>query len=191
MYTIEHSVTDADVDAIAKKWWIPVAVGICLILYAFIVLSFTIKTVWAVAIGLGIGLIASGIAELVYATIATSWRWLLVLIGLIDIGLGIAAFVWPEATFLVLARLVGWVLLFRGVVELIRAFEARRLGASDWWLFAVLGAFNIGIAFWATRYTGRSIVVLVLWVGIALLTRGIAAIVAGFALRSLRRRPAD
>jgi uncharacterized membrane protein HdeD (DUF308 family) len=85
-----------------------------------------------------------------------------------------------------LARLVGWVLLFRGVVDIVRALEERRIGLSDWWILGLLGVVNIGVAFWAVRYVGSSIVVLVLWIGIALLMRGIAAIAAGFALRSLR-----
>ena len=38
----------------------------------------------------------------------------------------------------------------------------------------------------AISYVGHSIVVLVLWIGIACLTRGIAAIALGFMLRSVR-----
>jgi uncharacterized membrane protein HdeD (DUF308 family) len=158
-----------------------------LICYAFIVLSFTITTVWAVALGLGIGLILAGMGQIAYASMLSSGRWVLGILGAVDIALGIVAFAWPGATFLVLARLVGWVLLFRGVSDLVRALEERRVGLSDWWMLAALGALNIAVAFWAVRYVGNSIVLLVLWIGIALLTRGIAAITAGFALRSLRR----
>jgi uncharacterized membrane protein HdeD (DUF308 family) len=176
---------DIDLTSIAKAWWVPVAVGLGLIFYAFIVLSFTIQTVWAVALGLGIGLILAGMGEIAYARMAPSFRWALGILGVVDIALGILAFAWPGATFLVLARLVGWVLLFRGTSDIVRALEERRIGASDWWMLALLGALNIAVSFWAVRYVGNSIVLLVLWIGIALLTRGIAAITAGFALRSI------
>jgi uncharacterized membrane protein HdeD (DUF308 family) len=170
---------------LSKAWWLPVVFGVFLMLYSFTVLSFSIRTVWAVSFGLGVGLIISGIAELALWRTATSWRWLVLASGVIDIGLGIAAFAWPQATFLVLARLVGWVLLIRGVISIVESFESRRLGDSGWWVLLLVGLLNIGIAFWATRYPGRSIVFLVLWVGLALMMRGLAAIAAGFALRSL------
>ena len=184
MYALKSSIDDDELSAITAKWWVPVVAGLFLVYYAFVVLSFTIETVWAVAVLLGTGLIVAGVAELAFSTMASSWRWLLIVIGIGDVALGVTAFAWPGATFLVLARLVGWVLVFRGVIELVRSFEARRLGASDWWFYALLGTFTIGVALWASRYAGRSIVLLVLWVGIALLSRGIAAIAAGFALRA-------
>ena len=70
-------------------WWVPVAIGVALICYAFIVLSFTITTVWAVAVGLGIGLILAGIGQIVCAAMVSSWRWVLGIMGVVDIGLGI------------------------------------------------------------------------------------------------------
>ena len=64
----------------------------------------------------------------------------------------------------------------------------RRLGSSDWWMLALLSVLSIAVAFWAVRYVDTSIVLLVLWIGIALLTRGISAMIAGFALRSFGRQ---
>ncbi|MEQ1703989.1 MAG: DUF308 domain-containing protein, partial [Ilumatobacteraceae bacterium] len=147
-----------DIVELSKAWWIPVAVGVLLLLYSFTVLSFSIRTVWAISIGLGIGLILSGIGGMLYWRSAPSWKWLWLLSALLDIGLGIAAFVWPGATFLVLARLVSWVLLLRGIIDILRSFEAKRLGESGWWMFMVLGSISIAVAFWASRYPGRSIV---------------------------------
>jgi uncharacterized membrane protein HdeD (DUF308 family) len=175
---------------LAKAWWMPVVVGVLLLLYSFTVLSFSIRTVWAISIGLGVGLLVSGIGGLFTWRAATSWRWLALAAAIIDLVLAVVVFTWPGATFLVLARLVGWVLLLRGIIDILQSFEARRLGESGWWMLIVVGAFNIGVAFWATRYPGRSIVLLVLWVGISLLTRALVLIVAGFALRSAGKQVA-
>jgi len=90
---------------------------------------------------------------------------------------------WPHATFAVLVRVVAWVLLLRGVIDFVRAMEERHADIKGWWLTAVAGIVAVGIALWAIRYVGRSIVLLVLWIGIALLMRGMALIMSGFNLR--------
>ena len=173
---------------LSRAWWLPVVLGVVMVLYSFAVLSFTITTINAVAYGLGIGLLFAGFAELMLWRQVESWRWLVLIAGVVDIILAVMAFAWPDATFLVLARLIGWVLLLRGIIEIVRAFDDRHRGVPTWWAGMIIGVFNIVDAIWATRYPGREIVVLVLWVGIAVLTRGVLAIVAGFTLRGMGKR---
>ena len=79
-----------------------------------------------------------------------------------------------------LVRLVAWILLIHGVVDFVRSMEQRHLGFKEWWLTMLAGLASIAVAFWAIRYVGRSTVILVLWVGIALLMRGIDFIMTGF-----------
>jgi uncharacterized membrane protein HdeD (DUF308 family) len=173
---------DADV-ALTMNWWLPVVAGVVLILYSFVVLSFTIETVWAVAIGMGVGLILAGIAELMATALLTTGRFWGYVLGGFDVVLGIVALAWPHATFAVLVRLVAWVLVIRGVVDFVRAMDQRSAGIKQWWLTAVAGLVAVGIALWAIRYVGRSIVLLVLWIGIALLMRGMELIMSGFSRR--------
>ena len=172
-------VDDTEV-ALAMNWWLPVVFGVLLILYSFVVLSFTIETVWAIAIGMGIGLILAGIAELMSTALLSSGRFWGYVLGGLDVVLGILALAWPQATFVVLVRLVAWILLIHGVVDFVRSMEQRHLGFKEWWLTMLAGLASIAVAFWAIRYVGRSTVILVLWVGIALLMRGIDFIMTGF-----------
>jgi uncharacterized membrane protein HdeD (DUF308 family) len=172
-------VDDTDV-ALAMNWWLPVVFGVLLILYSFVVLSFTIDTVWAIAIGMGIGLILAGVAELMATALLSTGRFWGYLLGGLDIVLGIFALAWPGATFAVLVRLVAWILLIHGVVDFVRSFEQRHAGLKEWWLTMLAGVASIVVAFWASRYVGRATVTLVLWVGIALLMRGIDFIMTGF-----------
>ncbi|HEY4609622.1 MAG TPA: DUF308 domain-containing protein, partial [Ilumatobacteraceae bacterium] len=148
---------DADV-ALTMNWWLPVVAGVVLILYSFVVLSFTIETVWAVAIGMGVGLILAGIAELMATALLTTGRFWGYVLGGFDVLLGIVALAWPHATFAVLVRLVAWVLVIRGVVDFVRAMEERSAGVKQWWLTALAGLAAVVIALWAIRYVGRSIV---------------------------------
>jgi len=169
--------------ALTMNWWLPVVFGVLLILYAFVVLSFTIETVWAVAIGMGVGLILAGIAELMTTALRTSGRFWGYLLGGLDVVLGILALAWPKATFVVMVRMVAWVLVIRGVVDFVRGMELRHARVKEWWLTALAGVASVVVALWAIRYDGRSIVLLVLWIGIALLMRGIEFIMQGFNLR--------
>jgi uncharacterized membrane protein HdeD (DUF308 family) len=102
------------------------------------------------------------------------------------IATGIGAFAWPGRTFLVLANLVAWFLLFKWTLDIVVAFAMRPVDL--WWVQLIAGVLNVVIAFWAAGYPGRSIVLLILWVGISGLTRGVAELALAFQLRGLRGR---
>lgn len=165
----------------ARGWWVHLLVGFLWLLFAFVVLSFDLDTVWAVAVFFGAGFLVGGAAELAVAATRPDWRWLHVLFGLASIVAGIVALAWPGTTFLVLAAIVAWYILFSGFFDLLASFAMR--GESDlWWLGLVLGVAQILIGFWAVGYAGRSIVLLVVWVGAAALSRGLSEIFLAFAL---------
>jgi uncharacterized membrane protein HdeD (DUF308 family) len=172
----------AELANVAKRWWLFLLSGILWILFAFVVLTFDLTTVWAVAVFFGIGLIAGGVTELVVASQAPSWKWLHVLVGVISIVAGLVALAWPGQTFLVLAAVIGWYLLFAGLFDVVAAFATKDEN-EIWWLQLILGITQILIGFWAVGYAGRSIAVLVIWVGAAALSRGISSLFLAFGLR--------
>ena len=55
-----------------------------------------------------------------------------------------------------------------------------------WGLTLALGIVEVVVGVWAIGYPGRSAWLLVLWVGVAALTRGITEIVLAFKLRGTR-----
>jgi uncharacterized membrane protein HdeD (DUF308 family) len=172
-----------------SRWWIPLITGILWLIYAFIVLSFTYRTVWAIAIFAGLAFIAAGIVEFVLASVLDSWQWLHALAGVLCIGAGIVAFAWPGQTFLVLAAIIGWFLLFRGTFNIVESLLVKDY-VEQWWLMLITGILQVGIALWAVGYAGRSIAVLVVWVGAWALTEGVMSIWAAFRLRSAHQRAA-
>jgi uncharacterized membrane protein HdeD (DUF308 family) len=173
----------------ARGWWIYLITGSIWLIFGWIVLSARseITTVWAVAIYAGVLFFMFGMGELLAAFVVDSWRWLHGILGVIGIIAGIMAFAWPDQTFLTLAALIGWFLLFDGTLQLAVALM-RRHEYDLWWLLLILGVVEILIAFWAIGYPGRSIVLLIIWVGATALAKGIALIVAGFALHSSAKR---
>jgi uncharacterized membrane protein HdeD (DUF308 family) len=167
-----------DVIEASKGWWMYLVSGVLWIIFGWVVLSFNFDTVWAVAVFFGIGFIIGGIMELYVASAAEGWKWLHIAFGVIAILAGIAALVWPGQTFLVLATIIGWYVLLMGILDIATAF-ATRDDNDLWWLQLIVGIAEVLVGFWAVGYAGRSIALLVIWVGAAALARGISSIFLG------------
>jgi uncharacterized membrane protein HdeD (DUF308 family) len=188
---IAHTIKE-DMTTVARNWGWFLAAGIAWILFSFLVLSFNYRTVWAIAVFFGIGFIIGGVLEIAVATVAPGWKWLYALIGIVSIIAGIIALVWPGQTFLVLSALVGWLLLIYGIIDVVFAFMTRHLEGL-WWLQLLSGIIMILLGFWAispddeTVSTYRGAVLLVVWIGIAALFRGISDLVVAFRLRSVHK----
>jgi uncharacterized membrane protein HdeD (DUF308 family) len=178
-----------DMQTMTRNWGWFLAAGIAWIVFAFFLLSFNFRTVWAIAVFFGIGFILGGIMELATAAAAPGWRWLYALIGIVSIVAGVIALAWPGETFLVLSAIAGWLLLFYGIIDVVFAFSTRHLEGL-WWMQLISGIIMVLLGFWAispdsaTVATYRGAVLLVVWIGVAALFRGISDIIVGFRLRS-------
>lgn len=183
--------TDDALAGAVKHWWWFIVAGIAWILFAWIVLSFNYETVWAVAVFFGVGMIAGGLMNILVGIDATSWRWLHMAFGVISVIAGFIALIWPGQTFLVLAGIIGWFVMIAGLLDLITAIATKEEN-DMWWLGMIVGIAQVLIGFWAIGYAGRSIALLVIWVGATALARGISNLVIGFGLhgagRELRRQ---
>src|SRR5918993_1566389 len=151
-----------------RNWGWFLAAGIAWIVFAFFILSFNYRTVWAIAVFFGIGFILGGIMELAVAAVVPGWKWLYVLIGIVSIVAGVIALVWPGETFLVLSAILWWMQLISGIIMVLLGFWA-------------ISPDN------ATVATYRGAVLLVVWIGVAALFRGISDMIVGFRLRSAHR----
>ena len=186
MGTSEQDLREA-AGEVARAWWLFLVAGIAWLIFAFVVLSFDFTTVYAVAIFAGFMFLLFGVNEFFEAAMVDEWKWLHALMGVIGLIAGIVAFAWPEQTFLTLAAIVAWYLLFRGTFDVVFALLTKQ--ENDlWWLTLVVGIAEIVIAFWAIGYEGRSIALLVIWVGATALARGIMNIIAAFTLRGAKQQ---
>lgn len=164
-------------------WWMLLISGGFWILFSLAILQFDLRSVWSIAILTGVVLILAGLTELAVASIAPRLKWAHVLLGVLFLIGGIVAFAWPGETFLVLARLIGWYLLFLGTFEIIESLSRPR--HELWWLRLIAGAATVGIAFWAADSFERSATLLVLWVGLGALFRGVNQILLAFQFRDV------
>jgi len=173
-------------EPIVVAWWVSLVTGIAWLVYSLIILSATPKSVSAIA--LFFALAAFGVAglEVVFAWATRGgWRWahgaMAVLAGIA----GILAFAYPDRTFVIVAWIAGWLILARGVFDLCGALVNRHV--ELWWVGLIGGVAEIAIAFWAIGHWGNLATLLVVWLGLWTLVRGILDIVAAFAARSLNR----
>jgi uncharacterized membrane protein HdeD (DUF308 family) len=171
----------------ARLWWLFLITGTLWLLFSIIVLRFDYTTVTSVSILFGVVAIAAGVNELFAAGIATRWwKVLHIALGVIFVVVGIVAFVHPGDTFAALAAVISFFFIFKGLFDIVLAIATK--DESDvWWLQLVAGIVELLLGFWAAGYYGRSVTLLVAWVGVSALLRGITEIILAFKLRSAGR----
>jgi uncharacterized membrane protein HdeD (DUF308 family) len=166
-------------------WWFFLVAGIAWLIFAWIILSFDYRTVWAIAIWTGCALIGMAITTFFASSLLEgAWKWLGYAGGAAAIVLGILCFAWPGQTVKVLAALIGWYLLFKGIADIVLSF-AQRDQYDLWWLTLVVGIFEIALGLWAISYRGAAVALLVVWVGVTAVFHGITDILLAFQVKKL------
>ncbi len=163
-------------------FWILLVVGILWILFSFLLLQFTYTSITAISVLIGILLILAGVAEFGMIFVARGWKWVHALLAALFVFGGIFAFAYPGETFGTLSIIFAWYLLIKGTFDVVLAFMIH--GQHLWWLELIVGFAEIAIAFWAVGYVGRSAALLLLWIGLGALMRGITTLIAAFHVRS-------
>jgi uncharacterized membrane protein HdeD (DUF308 family) len=173
--------------AAARSWWLFLLTGILWFLVAIIILRFDYTSVSAISILFGVVAIFAGVNEFIMLAASGGW-WKVLhgLLGVLFIGVGIVAFIHPGDTFAALAAVMSFFLIFKGFFDIIVSI-ATKDEIPVWWVQLIAGIVEVLIGFWAAGYWGRSAILLIVWVGVIALMRGITEIVFAFKLRSARR----
>jgi uncharacterized membrane protein HdeD (DUF308 family) len=178
------------VEDAADRWWLFLLTGITWLIVALIIFQWNYTTVYAVSFLFGFIAIFAGINEFVSLGVSSAgWKVAHVILGVLFVLAGIWALVHPHNAFATLAGLIGFFLLFKGIFDLMAAFIAR--GAFElWWLQLIVGIIEILLAFWIAGSFKHKVILLVAYVGIVALSRGITELILAFKLKGLRRRVA-
>ncbi len=167
-------------------WWLFLITGTLWLLFSIIVFRFDYTTVSAISILFGILMLAAAVMEFASIFLTQGWRRLLHgLLGVAFAVLAIVSFVHPGDTFKALAAVMSFYFVLKGTFDLILAI-ATRPENDLWWLGLILGIVEILLGFWAAGDFGHKVILLVIFVGAAALTRGISEIVFAFTLRNMR-----
>jgi uncharacterized membrane protein HdeD (DUF308 family) len=102
--------------------------------------------------------------------------------GIAAIVFGVLAFVWPGLTLFTLIILYGAYALIDGVIALIAAFSGGAKPAPTWWLI-VAGIAGIAAGIATFVWPGITALVLIVFIGVWSIVRGIFEIVGAIKLR--------
>jgi len=180
--TMVVEVDEVEVRETAKYWWLFLCTGIGWILVSLVVLAFDPTSVAVIGYMAAFLFLAAGVTEFANMIVAPGWRWLHGVLGAIFLITGFVALSSPFQTFGLLAVLIGWYLILKGSFD-VGISIATRDDVPLWGLLLASGILQIAIGLWALGYPGRSAWLLVIWVGIGALMRGISQMILAFQLR--------
>jgi uncharacterized membrane protein HdeD (DUF308 family) len=145
----------------------------------------------SIAILFGIVAIVAGVDEFMAIGVSTTgWKIVHGILGVIFIVVGIFAFIEPGTTFAALATVIGFFFLFKGIFDIVVSIATK--GEFElWWLQLIVGLIEIGLAFWVAGNFRQKAILLIVYVGIVALSKGITDIFLAFKLRSLQKRVAQ
>lgn len=113
-----------------RRPWVGYLLGGLFLVAGVVVLIRPGKSLWFLAVFVGISIIVTGLVQIGLAVadrdVVRHWA-LLAGVGALGVVVGVLAIVWPDITVFVLAFLIGIRLIFFGVVQLAVASQLRAL----------------------------------------------------------------
>jgi hypothetical protein len=171
--------------AVSRRWWVFLVSGIAWLVVAVIVLRFNTTSVATIGLMLGAVFLFAAVHQIAVAAFqGGGWAVFRILLAVLFIGGAIWSFVQPYNAFWSLAAAFGLLLIISGAFDITYSAMAQSVNPT-WWLGLVTGILEVALGFWASQqYIGARATLLVLWVGIFAIFRGISDLVIAFEVRS-------
>ena len=188
MTTVDMMFDEREVlEEASSRWWLFLVTGIGWLVFALLVFQWDFTTVYAVSYLFGIVALMAGLNEFLAIGVSTTgWKIARGILGALFIIAGIWAIVHPHNAFLTIAGLIGYFFLFKGIFDVTVAFVAKSQ-FEVWWLQLLVGIVEILLAFWVSGNFREKTILLVVYVGVIGLSRGITELILAFKLKGLKR----
>ena len=178
------------VEAATDRWWLFLVTGIAWLVFALLVFQWNYTTVYAISILFGFVALAAGMNEFLQIGMSTTgWKIAHGILGVLFVIAGIWALVHPHNAFATIAALMGYFILFKGIFDVTAAFVTRSL-FDLWWIQLIVGIIEIVLAFAVAGNFREKAILLVVFVGLIALSRGITELILAFKLKGLQGRVA-
>ena len=171
-----------------RWWWVFIVTGIIWLLIAVEVLRFTTRSVTTIGILIGVVFTIAAITEfMIVGVTAGGWKVVHVILGVVFVLGAIWGYTNPKDAFWALASVLGFVLVIYGAIELVEAVATSDLNPL-WWLGLAVGILLVLLGFWASQQLVTvKAELLIFYVGLFALFRGIGHIVLAFQLHRADR----
>jgi uncharacterized membrane protein HdeD (DUF308 family) len=176
-------------ESAAPVWWVFLITGTAWFVLSLIMFRFDITSAKTIGVIAGIVFLVAGLIEFLMVAVVQSgwWKALNALLGLLLVVGGILAFIHPANAFVAVASIIGFMFLLVGIFDLIVAFSDR---TGLWWVRMITGFICIGLAFWASGDFQHKSILLIAWLGLFALFRGINSFIVAFTLHHLEKQTA-
>jgi uncharacterized membrane protein HdeD (DUF308 family) len=167
-------------------WWVFLITGTLWFVLSLIMFRFNITSAKSIGILAGVVFLIAGVIELGMVAVVHGgwWKALNAILGVLLVVGGIMSFIHPQNAFVAIASVTGFMFLFVGILDLIVAFSDR---TGLWWVRLITGSICVGLAFWASGDFNRKAILLITWVALFALFRGINSFVVAFTVRALEK----
>jgi uncharacterized membrane protein HdeD (DUF308 family) len=174
----------SEVRDVARWWWVFIVTGLIWLWISLVVLRFTESSVTTVGVLIGVVFTIAAITEfMVVGVTSGGWKVVHVLLAVIFVLGAIWGYANPKDAFWALAEVLGFILVIYGAIELTQAIVTRDINPL-WWLGLVAGILLILLGFWTDQQLlGVKAQLLIFYVGLFALFRGIGHIVFAFQVR--------
>jgi len=170
---------------VARRWWVFLISGIAWLIISVILLRFNTASVATVGLMLGFVFLFAAIHQFGVAAVqGGGWAVFRVLLAILFIGGAIWSFLQPYDAFWSLAAAFGLLLIISGAFDITYSVIAQPVNPV-WWLGLVTGLLEILLGFWASQqYITERAGLLIIWVAVFAIFRGINDLVLAFEVRS-------
>jgi uncharacterized membrane protein HdeD (DUF308 family) len=172
----------------AKWWWVFLVLGVIWLMIGFVVLRLEVESVKTVGFLIGAMFVIGALNEGVMASASNGgWKflhWAMAVLFVFGAGW---AFVNPGESVFALASILGFILFFMGTLSIMTSIASRPENPL-WGLGLAVGIMELLLAFWASqRYIVARVTLILVWVGIMAIFRGVEHLVLAFAVRRVGR----
>lgn len=172
-----------------KQWYIPLIIGILLIILGIYTLASPLASYLALASIFSMYFLISGLMEIIFAlnnrNEIEGWGWYLAG-GVINALFGCILLGNPAISIATLPLILGFYTMFKSFQLLSLSMDMKAYGVRQWrWItaFAVMGILFSFILIWNPVFAGFTLVV---WIGLAIISSGIGSIVLSYQLKRLK-----
>jgi uncharacterized membrane protein HdeD (DUF308 family) len=174
-------------DNLARHWWAVLLRGILAVIFGLMALVWPGLTLEVLIIFFGAYALVEGGFNILYAIRNRAFQgWIMHLVeGLVSLIAGLLAFLWPGITALALLYVIAFWAIVTGVMEIVAAWQLRRVIANEFWL-GLGGLISLIFGLLAILFPGAGALAIVTLIAAYALIFGLALIGLGWRLRSLR-----